>query len=135
MEIKKIRDLSLISIGDNKKMVIDCDNCGGIGMKAMDELKVPPFYVGRFTTRVALLEVLSTGAEVITITNTIYNEMELTGNNIIKGILEEFKKRLKRYNPYRKAVPTLADKSAIGSTTEVDLTINSLASKDLLNAI
>ena len=91
MEIKKIRDLSLISIDDNKKMVIACDSCGGIGMKAMDVLKIPPFYVGRFTTRVALLEVLSTGAEIVTITNTICNEMEPTGNEIIKGILEELK--------------------------------------------
>ncbi|HEY5560762.1 MAG TPA: AIR synthase related protein [Clostridiaceae bacterium] len=91
MEIKKIRDLSLISIDDKKKMVIACDSCGGIGMKAMDVLKVPPFYVGRFTTRVALLEVLSTGAEVVTITNTICNEMEPTGKEIIKGILEELK--------------------------------------------
>jgi hypothetical protein len=56
-----------------------------------DELKVPPFYVGKFAARVPLLEVMCTGAEVVTITDTVSNEMEPTGAEIISGIKEELK--------------------------------------------
>lgn len=88
MIIKKIRDLNIIELNNNR-LVIACDSCGAIGMKEGDVLKVPPFYVGSFTTRVALLEVMCSGAEVITITNNVCNEMEPTGLEIIKGIKKE----------------------------------------------
>jgi selenophosphate synthetase-related protein len=89
MEIKKIRDLTLIKIGDNKTMVIACDSCGSVGMKEGDSLKVNPFYTGKYTARVGLLEVLCTGAEVVTVVDAICNEMKNTGEKIIRGIEEE----------------------------------------------
>lgn len=89
MEIRKVRDLSLITLDGKRTMVIACDSCGGIGMKEGDTLKIPPFYVGKFIARVPLLEVLCTGASVVTITNAVCNEMENTGIEIIKGIKAE----------------------------------------------
>ena len=91
MEIRKIRDLSLITLDEKRTMVIACDSCGGIGMKDGDSLKVPPYYVGKFTVRVPLLEVMCAGARVITITDAVCNEMETTGREIIRGIKEELK--------------------------------------------
>lgn len=91
MEIKKIRDLTLVNIDEERTMVIACDSCGGIGMNPSDVLKVPPFIVGRFTVRVALLEVMCSGAEVITVTDAVCNEMEPTASEIIKGIQEELR--------------------------------------------
>ncbi|MEY7998888.1 AIR synthase related protein [Clostridium sp. Mt-5] len=91
MEVKKIRDLSLITLDEKRTMIIACDSCGGIGGKKGDVLNVPPFYVGKLTARVVLLEVICSGAEVITITNTICNEMNNTGLEIIKGIKEELR--------------------------------------------
>lgn len=91
MEVKKIRDLSLINIDEKRTMVIACDSCGGIGMKEGDTLKVPPYYVAKFTVRVAIMEVICAGAEIITITNAVCNEMENTGLEVIKGIKEELK--------------------------------------------
>jgi hypothetical protein len=58
MDVLKIRDLTLIKIDSEKTMVIACDSCGSIGMKKYDVLKVPPFFTGKFTTKVALMEVL-----------------------------------------------------------------------------
>lgn len=87
----KRRDLSLINF-DEKTLVISSDSCGGIGNKENDFLKVSPFYVGALTTRVVLMEVLSTGAEVISISNAVCNEMNDTGKVIIKGIQSELKK-------------------------------------------
>jgi hypothetical protein len=33
MEVRKIRDLSLITLDEKRTMVIACDSCGGVGMK------------------------------------------------------------------------------------------------------
>lgn len=89
MKISKVRDLTLISLDENKTMVVACDSCGSIGMKDGDALKVPHHYVGKFTLRVPLMEVMCAGAEVVTITDAVCNEMEPTGSEIIKGIKEE----------------------------------------------
>lgn len=89
MEIKKIRDLSIITIDEKHIMVIACDSCGGIGMKDGDVLKVPTVYVSRFTARVVIMEVICSGAEIVTITNAVCNEMNDTGIEVIKGIKEE----------------------------------------------
>lgn len=89
MNLRKVRDLSLIELDNKTTMVIACDSCGAIGMKEGDTFKVPPLYVGKFTSRVALLEVLSAGAQVVAITNNVSNEMEPTGKEVIKGIYEE----------------------------------------------
>lgn len=91
MEVKKIRDLSLIDIDAQRTMVIACDSCGGIGIKDGDALKIPTIYVAKFTVRVAIMEVICAGAEIITITNAVCNEMENTGLEVIKGIKEELK--------------------------------------------
>lgn len=92
MDIKKIRDLTLIKLDENKTMVVACDSCGSIGMKEHDVLKVPVFYTGKFTARVGIMEVISTGAEVVTITNAVCCEMNPTGLEIINGIRDELQK-------------------------------------------
>jgi hypothetical protein len=89
MEVRKIRDLSLICLDKDTTLVVACDSCGGIGSKEGDILKVPPFYVGKFISRVPIMEVMCSGAEVITITNAVCNEMNNTGSDIIKGIRQE----------------------------------------------
>lgn len=91
MKISKVRDLTLISLDENKTMVVACDSCGSIGMKEGDALKVPSFYVGKLISRGPIMEVMCAGAEVVTITDAVCNEMEPTGSEIIKGIKEELK--------------------------------------------
>ncbi|MDT8717362.1 alpha-ribazole-5-phosphate synthase [Clostridium sp. 19966] len=91
MESRKIRDLSLIELDTDRTMVIACDSCGSIGMKSGDELKVPPIYVGKMTVRVAIMEVMCSGADIISVIDAVCNEMEPTGSEIIKGIKEELK--------------------------------------------
>lgn len=91
MKITKVRDLTLITLDENKTMVVACDSCGSIGMKEGDTLKVPSFYVGKLISRGPIMEVMCAGAEVITITDAVCNEMEPTGSEIMKGIKEELK--------------------------------------------
>ncbi|MBV1822090.1 hypothetical protein KUA25_29170, partial [Bacteroidales bacterium MSK.15.36] len=75
MKISKVRDLTLIKLTEDKNLIVACDSCGGIGNKLEDTLKVPAFIVGKFTARVALMEVLCTGAEIVSITDAVCNEM------------------------------------------------------------
>ena len=91
MKIDKVRDLTIVELDESKSMVIACDSCGSIGMKEGDEFKVPSSIVGKFAARVPLMEVLASGAEVVSVTNAVCNEMEPTGREIIVGVKEEFK--------------------------------------------
>ena len=83
------RDLSLIQITPEKMLVISCDSLGGIGLKEEDKVEVSNQIVGRFTLRVALMELLAVGVEPITIVNNLSVEYENTGKEIIAGIKEE----------------------------------------------
>lgn len=86
------RDINLIEITEDTLLVIACDSAGGIGPKHNDRVKVPAELIGSFTTRVALMEVISVGAEVISIINTLAVEYEPTGKKIIDGIRKEAEK-------------------------------------------
>lgn len=92
MNIEKIRDLTIVGIDNGKTIVIACDSCGSIGNKEGDILKIPPFYTGKFTVRVGILEVMCAGAEIITVVDSVCNEMEPTGREIISGIKKELEK-------------------------------------------
>lgn len=83
------RDLSIVEIDQEKVLVIACDSAGGIGPKKDDALKVPGETVGRFTARVALMEVLAVGAKPISIVNTLAVEFDPTGKQILQGIIQE----------------------------------------------
>jgi hypothetical protein len=87
--IKTARDLRLIRLDRERVLAISCDSAGGIGPKPIDRVKVDGYAVGKFTARVALMEVLSVGAEPICLANTLAVEPKPTGNQIIKGIREE----------------------------------------------
>ncbi|WP_125153186.1 AIR synthase related protein [Clostridium rectalis] len=89
MMIKKVRDLTLISIDKEKVMVVACDGAGGIGKKEGDTFKTDPFYAAKFTARVALMEVICCKAKIVTLTNVVCNEMEPTGSRVIEGITKE----------------------------------------------
>lgn len=82
------RDLSLTALPTGI-LVTACDSCGGAGSKPADVLQIPPYYSGRFTTRVALMEVLSSGAVPVVVVNAVACEMDPTGQEIIRGVREE----------------------------------------------
>ncbi len=83
------RDVKFIPLPKGQLLVVACDSCGGVGAKTGDALKAFPYDVGRFTVRVALMELLSVGATPLCLTDAICNEMEPTGQEILKGIMLE----------------------------------------------
>lgn len=82
----KFRDLTIVDISPEHRMVITCDSSGGIGDKDMDVVKAEPEVVGYFAAHVALMELLAVGARPITIVNNLGVEMDQTGTRIINGI-------------------------------------------------
>lgn len=90
MRMEKRRDLNLIHLPEGT-LVVSCDSCGGIGEKSGDAFACGSYYVGRFTARVGLLEVMAIGASPVVIGNGVACEMEPTGREIIRGIQAELK--------------------------------------------
>ena len=84
------RDLTIVPNGQDC-LVIACDSCGAIGSKAGDALDIPTRYVAKFTARVALTEVMCTGALPVVVTNGVACEMNPTGAEAILGIQDELK--------------------------------------------
>lgn len=90
-DLLQVRDISMRELEDEKMLVIACDSAGGIGPKKGDVIKVSGEIIGRFTTRVALMEVLAVGAQPVSIVNTLAVEYNPTGKSIIEGIKEEIR--------------------------------------------
>ncbi len=86
--LERFRDLTVLSLGD-RKIVFACDSCSGVGTKPMDQVSAPPYIVGRFLARTALMEVISVGAQPCLLFNMLNVEMDPTGEQIIKGIQDE----------------------------------------------
>jgi hypothetical protein len=70
-------------------MALACDSCGGLGQKAGDVMAIDPYFVGKFTVRVTLLEVMAAGARPIVISDGLCCEMNPTGEGIMRGIKDE----------------------------------------------
>lgn len=85
----KGRDVEIVELNENQCLVIACDSCGAIGVKEFDLVKIEPYVVGRFTARVALMEILSVGALPKALSVAISNEPFPTGEEIIKGVKDE----------------------------------------------
>lgn len=85
MEIKQVRDLTLISIDEKRYMGISCDSCGAIGNKEFDVVKAPPHIVAYQTAKVVLAELLSMGFTPIVLSNGLAVEMNDTGKELIEG--------------------------------------------------
>jgi len=83
------RDVLVFQFDNGEVIVVGCDSAGGIGPKQLDKLKVDGYTLGKFTARVALMEVLSVGANPICVVDTLSVEPEPTGNDILRGIRDE----------------------------------------------
>jgi hypothetical protein len=88
-KILQVRDLSVISLEGGQSLVIACDSGGAIGSKELDEIKVSNYILGRFITRVALLEVVAAGALPVLVCDTLTVEMKPSGEEILSGVKAE----------------------------------------------
>ncbi len=87
--IRTERDVRLIRLDQKNVLAVSCDSAGAIGSKPLDRIKCSPYTVGRFTARVALMEILAVGAIPICIATPLSVEPTPTGKGIIRGIRSE----------------------------------------------
>ncbi|WP_288530558.1 hypothetical protein [uncultured Secundilactobacillus sp.] len=83
------RDLTLLKITPEKTLVIACDSSAGIGEKPLDSVKTSAEIVAAFSLRVPLLELLCYGATPLAVVDTLGNEMQPTGEAVIRGLKRE----------------------------------------------
>lgn len=127
--LKSHRDILLFEFERSKVIVIGCDSAGGIGPKPLDMVKVDGYTLGRFTARVALMEVLSTGAKPLCVVNTLSVELEPTGTEILRGVKEEARKA--GLDPAL-AVTGSSEKNVPVKQTGIGVTVIGVAKKSLL---
>ncbi|AHI55625.1 AIR synthase related protein [Listeria ivanovii] len=87
----QVRDLSIIDVPSGC-VLTSCDISAGFGEKQHDSLVVTPELTGQLTLRVALLEMIASGAEVVAVSDVVGAEMESTGRRIIAGLKQELRK-------------------------------------------
>ena len=92
--IRTARDVQIIRLDPKRVMVVSCDSAGGVGSKPEDRVRASPFVVGKFTARVALMEILSAGAEPVCVASALAVEPKPTGNQILLGVRTEMRHAL-----------------------------------------
>ena len=68
--------------------MITCDSIGAIGSKELDVISAEPAVVGRFLARVALMELISTGAALIALSCTFCVD-SVASEHILEGVYAE----------------------------------------------
>ncbi|HCX61662.1 selenophosphate synthase [Sedimentibacter sp.] len=92
MDIKQIRDITVISFDENRYLGIACDSCGGIGLKEHDVVKVSPQITAYHTGKVVLAELMSLGFKPMIMADGLAVEMNDTGKQLIDGFNEVLSK-------------------------------------------
>lgn len=88
MDIKQIRDITIINFDENKYLGLACDSCGGIGYKEQDVVKASPQLTAYQTGKVVLAELMSMGFTPFILANGLAVEMNDTGKQLIEGFNE-----------------------------------------------
>lgn len=92
MNIKQIRDLTVIDFDENTYLGIACDSCGGIGYKEHDVVKASPQLTAYHTGKVVLAELMSMGFTPMILADGLAVEMDDTGKQLIEGFNEVLSK-------------------------------------------
>jgi len=127
--IETARDVSVFEVSNDSVMVVGCDSAGGIGPKPLDKIKVSGYTLGRFTARVALMEVLAVGAKPVCLTNTLSVEPDPTGSEILEGIISEV--QVARLDRSLVIIGSM-EKTVAVEQTGIGITVVGLASKNKL---
>jgi selenophosphate synthetase-related protein len=82
-------DVSILKVPTGHAIVVGSTSSGGVGPKSMDQVKVDGRVLGKFLARVALMDVVATGAFPLLLSVTLGVEKEPTGHEILEGIKSE----------------------------------------------
>jgi hypothetical protein len=90
--LMKRGDVTFMKLPTGLILSLSYTSSGGIGPKPMDKIKVDGFTLGRFMTRVALMDTIALNSWPRLIIATLSVEMSPTGLDILKGVKSEVKK-------------------------------------------
>jgi selenophosphate synthetase-related protein len=82
-------DVTIMKMPTGHAIVSGSTSSGAIGPKPGDQVKVDGTLLGRFLARVALMDVISTGAFPLLLSATLSVEKEPLGQQILQGIKQE----------------------------------------------
>lgn len=82
-------DVSILKMPTGHAIVVGSTSSGAVGSKEFDKVKVDGRFLGKFLARVALMDVIATGAFPLLLSLTLGVENEPTGKEISEGIKRE----------------------------------------------
>lgn len=136
-------DISILKIPTGHAIVIGSTSSGAVGPKAMDKVKVDGRVLGKFLARVALMDVIATGAFPLLLSVTLGVEKEPTGNEILEGIRREARSfgldpnlvLMENTEDNFETVQTGAGLTVIGFANEDELRLGKTRPGDLIIAV
>lgn len=136
-------DVSILKVPTGHAIVAGSTSSGAVGPKEMDKVKVNGQVLGKFLARVALMDVIATGAFPVLLSATLGVEKEPTGNAILEGIQREARSigldpnqvLMENTEDNFATVQTGAGLTVIGFANEEELRLGKTLPHDLIVAI
>ncbi len=136
-------DVSILKIPTGHAIVAGSTSSGAVGPKIMDKVKVSGNILGKFLARVALMDVIATGAFPLLLSVTLGVEKEPTGNQIVEGIKREARSIgldpnqviMENTEDNFETVQTGAGLTVVGFANEDELRVGKTCPGDLIVAI
>jgi selenophosphate synthetase-related protein len=136
-------DVSILKIPTGHAIVAGSTSSGAVGPKIMDKVKVDGRVLGKFLARVALMDVIATGAFPLLLSVTLGVEKEPTGNEILEGIRREARSLgldpnqvlMENTEDNFETVQTGAGLTVVGFANEDELRIGKTSPGDIIVAV
>ncbi|MCX6644509.1 MAG: ribbon-helix-helix protein, CopG family [Candidatus Bathyarchaeota archaeon] len=136
-------DVSILKVPTGHAIVAGSTSSGAVGPKIMDKVKVDGRVLGKFLARVALMDVIATGAFPLLLSVTLGVEKEPTGNEILEGIRREARSLgldpnqvlMENTEDNFETVQTGAGLTVVGFANEDELRIGKTSPGDIIVAV
>ena len=136
-------DVSILKVPTGHAIVVGSTSSGAVGPKIMDKVKVDGRVLGKFLARVALMDVIATGAFPLLLSVTLGVEKEPTGNEILEGIRREARSLgldpnqvlMENTEDNFETVQTGAGLTVVGFANEDELRIGKTSPGDIIVAV
>ncbi|MCJ7793476.1 AIR synthase related protein, partial [Candidatus Bathyarchaeota archaeon] len=136
-------DVSILKVPTGHAIVAGSTSSGAVGPKIMDKVKVDGRVLGKFLARVALMDVIATGAFPLLLSVTLGVEKEPTGHEILEGIRREARSLgldpnqvlMENTEDNFETVQTGAGLTVVGFANEDELRIGKTSPGDIIVAV
>ncbi len=143
IEYTRRGDVAIMKVPTGHAIVTGSTSSGAVGPKKLDKVKVDGRVLGKFLSRVALMDVITTGAFPILLSVTLGVEKEPTGDEIVEGIKREARNIgldgnqviLENTEDNFETVQTGAGLTVVGFANEDELRLGKTCPSDLIIAI